>query len=110
MTNLTTPLVLAFESKLACSDALLSSGNWEQRADTTQWKAVNVIEKSVRGTISNRVKGAAASKIDVKVDKANLQTVDNAALPFNADTLKVNFSLRVIGDLSVPSTCNNPDY
>ncbi|MEZ8147729.1 type I-F CRISPR-associated protein Csy3 [Enterovibrio norvegicus] len=110
MTNLTTPSVLAFESKLACSDALLSSGNWEQRADSTQWQAVNVIEKSVRGTISNRVKGAKASKIDAEVEKANLQTVDNAALPFDADTLKVSFSLRVLGDLSVPSTCNNPDY
>lgn len=110
MTNLTTPSVLAFESKLACSDALLSSCNWEQRADATLWQAVNVIEKSVRGTISNRVKGAKASKIDAEVEKANLQTVDNAALPFNADTLKVSFSLRVLGDLSIPSTCNNPDY
>ncbi|WP_150139578.1 type I-F CRISPR-associated protein Csy3 [Candidatus Enterovibrio escicola] len=110
MTNLTTPSVLAFESKLACSDALLSSGNWEQRTDTTQWQAVNVIEKSVRGTISNRVKGAKASKIDAEIEKANPKTVDNAALPFNANTLKVNFSLRVIGGLSVPSTCNNPDY
>lgn len=110
MTNITTPSVLAFESKLACSDALLSSGNWAQRADATQWTAVNVIEKSVRGTISNRVKGAKASKIDAEVEKANLQTVDNAALPFNADTLKVSFSLRVLGVLSVPSTCNSPDY
>ncbi|WP_339376612.1 type I-F CRISPR-associated protein Csy3 [Candidatus Enterovibrio escicola] len=29
---------------------------------------------------------------------------------FTAILLKVNFSLRVIGGLSVPSTCNNPDY
>lgn len=110
MTDLKTPSVLAFESKLACSDALLSSGNWDDRANGATWPAINVIEKSVRGTISNRIKGAKASKIDAEVEKANLQTVDNAALPFDADTLKVRFTLRVLGDLAMPSTCNNPDY
>ncbi|WP_261817609.1 type I-F CRISPR-associated protein Csy3 [Vibrio gallicus] len=110
MTKLTTPSVLAFESKLACSDALMFAGNWSQRDNTDTWQAVHVIEKSVRGTISNRVKGAKASKIDAEVEKANLQTVDNAALPFDADTLKLQFTLRVLGDLSTPSTCNNPEY
>ncbi|MDC5842326.1 type I-F CRISPR-associated protein Csy3 [Vibrio europaeus] len=109
MTKLTTPSVLAFESKLACSDAVMFSGNWQTRSDNT-WQAIEVTEKSVRGTISNRLKGAKASKIDAEVEKANLQTVDNAALPFDADTLKVVFTLRVLGDLAVPSTCNNPDY
>lgn len=110
MTKLTTPSVLAFESKLACSDALMFSGRWEQRDNADAWLPIPVIEKSVRGTISNRVKGAKASKIDAEVEKANLQTVDNAALTFNADTLKLQFTLRVLGDLSTPSTCNSPDY
>lgn len=109
-TDLKTPSVLAFESKLACSDALLSSGNWDDRDNAATWPAINVTEKSVRGTISNRIKGAKASKIDAEVEKANLQTVDTAALPFDANTLKVRFSLRVLGDLAIPSTCNNPDY
>ncbi|KOO04494.1 type I-F CRISPR-associated protein Csy3 [Vibrio nereis] len=110
MTKLTTPSVLAFESKLACSDALMYAGNWQQRDKVEAWHPISVIEKAVRGTISNRVKGAKASKIDAEVEKANLQTVDNAALPFDADTLKLEFTLRVLGDLSTPSTCNNPDY
>ncbi|WP_282177298.1 type I-F CRISPR-associated protein Csy3 [Vibrio nereis] len=110
MTKLTTPSVLAFESKLACSDALMYAGNWQQRDKVDAWQPISVIEKAVRGTISNRVKGAKASKIDAEVEKANLQTVDNAALPFDADTLKLEFTLRVLGDLSTPSTCNNPDY
>jgi len=110
MTKLTTPSVLAFESKLACSDALMYAGNWQQRDKVETWHPISVIEKAVRGTISNRVKGAKASKIDAEVEKANLQTVDNAALPFDADTLKLKFTLRVLGDLSTPSTCNNPDY
>ncbi|PSU36288.1 type I-F CRISPR-associated protein Csy3 [Photobacterium lutimaris] len=110
MTKLTTPSVLAFESKLACSDALMFAGNWQQRDNVGSWQPVPVFEKSVRGTISNRIKGAKASKIDAEVEKANPQTVDNAALPFDADTLKLQFTLRVLGDLSTPSTCNNPDY
>lgn len=110
MTKLTTPSVLAFESKLACSDALMFSGRWEQRESVEAWLPVPVIEKAVRGTISNRVKGAKASKIDAEIEKANPQTVDNAALPFNANTLKLQFTLRVLGDLSTPSACNNPDY
>ena len=110
MIKLTTPSVLAFESKLACSDAVMFSGNWENRDNKAAWTAIQVTEKSVRGTISNRLKGAKASKIDAEVEKANLQTVDNAALPFDADTLKVTFTLRVLGELAQPSTCNNPEY
>lgn len=110
MTKLTTPSVLAFESKLACSDAVMFSGNWKERNNSVSWTAIPVTEKSVRGTISNRLKGAKASKIDAEVEKANLQTVDNAALPFDADTLKVAFTLRVLGELEQPSTCNNPEY
>ena len=79
MSKLTTTSVLAFESKLACSDAVMHSGNWQSRAEKNGWTAIQVTEKSVRGTISNRLKGAKASKIDAEVEKANLQTVDNAA-------------------------------
>ncbi|UAB71342.1 type I-F CRISPR-associated protein Csy3 [Vibrio sp. SCSIO 43132] len=110
MTKLTTPSVLAFESKLACSDAVMFSGSWDNRSHSADWLAIPVKEKSVRGTISNRLKGAKASKIDAEIEKANPQTVDNAALPFDADTLKVSFTLRVLGNLATPSTCNNPEY
>lgn len=110
MSKLTTPSVLAFESKLASSDALMFAGKWDSRLQATSWQPINVIEKSVRGTISNRVKGAKASNIDAEIEKANLQTVDNAALHFDADTLKITFTLRVLGDLSTPSTCNSPEY
>jgi CRISPR-associated protein, Csy3 family len=107
--KLTTPSVLAFEAKLVPSDALMYAGNWEKG----DWQPIQVGEKSVRGTISNRLKAATANdpaKLDAEVSKANLQTVDIAALPHDADTLKVTFSLRVLSGLHVPSTCNNPDY
>ena len=112
-TKLTTPSVLAFESKLACSDGVMFAGNWDQRQSSQQWPAIQVCEKSVRGTISNRLKAADTSdpaKLDAKIQNANLQTVDNAALAFDTDTLKLCFTLRILGDLATPSTCNSPDY
>lgn len=113
--KLTTASVLAFESKLANSDAIMMSGNWEDIKDNQKWVAIKVEEKSVRGTISNRLKSSDPkfkdpAKLDAEVTKANLQTVDNAALPFDTDTLKVSFTLRVLGDLATPSACNDPDY
>lgn len=111
--KLKTASVLAFERKLSNSDALMSSGNWQDREKSRQWPAIQVVEKSVRGTISNRQGNANVSdpsKLDSEVQKANLQTVDNAALPFDSDTLKVQFTLRVLGDVQQPSACNDPDY
>lgn len=107
--KLKTPSVLAFEAKLVPSDALMFSGNWNEQT----WQAIQVGEKAVRGTISNRLKSAKANdpaKLDAEVSKANLQTVDIAALQHSTDTLKVVFTLRVLGGLSTPSTCNSPDY
>lgn len=104
-----TASVLAFERKLANSDAIMLAGNWRQ----DNWQPVKIQEKAVRGTISNRLKNTLASdptKLDAEIQKANLQRVDVAALPFDADTLKVSFSLRVLGNFAVPSVCNDQDY
>lgn len=107
--KLKTPSVLAFEAKLIPSDALMFAGN----ANEDNWQPIIVGEKAVRGTISNRLKAAKANdpaKVDAEVSKANLQTVDVAALPHSADTLKLVFTLRVLSHLHVPSTCNDPTY
>jgi len=107
--KLSTPSVLAFEAKLLPSDALMFAGNWDENV----WQPVIVGEKSVRGTISNRLKAATANdpaKLDAEVSKANLQTVDIAALPHHTDTLKLVFTLRILSDLHIPSTCNDPAY
>lgn len=111
MAAVKTASVLAFERKLANSDGLLFAGNWVK--PDGEWKPIALQEKSVRGTISNRQKNAVLNdpaKLDQEVNKANLQTVDTAALPFDCDTLKVVYSLRVLGDLPTPSACNSPDY
>ena len=112
-TKLTTASVLAFERKLSNSDALMYSGNWANTASASDWQAIEITEKDVRGTISNRQKNAIQSdpaKLDAEVQKPNLQRVDVAALPFEHDTLKVAFSLRILGDLILPSACNCQDY
>ncbi|NHQ87827.1 type I-F CRISPR-associated protein Csy3 [Iodobacter sp. HSC-16F04] len=108
-----TASVLAFERKLSNSDAVMHAGKWEERAISGQWPALAILSKDVRGTISNRLKNAVASdpaKLDAEIQKANLQRVDMAALPFDADTLKVSFTLRVLGNLVLPSACNDQEY
>lgn len=111
--ELKTASVLAFERKLDPSDALFSSGDWEDRHNSAAWPAVTVREKSVRGTISNRLKTKGEqdpAKLDAAIQSPNLQSVDVATLPPDADTLRVSFTLRVLGGAGVPSACNNAAY
>jgi len=109
---LKTASVLAFERKLDPSDALFSAGAWDERAQYIQWNGIPVREKSVRGTISNRLKAKDQDpvKLDAAIENPNLQTVDVAALPHDADTLAVRFTLRVLAGAGTPSACNNAEY
>lgn len=110
--ELTTASVLAFERKLDPSDALMFAGSWENRDQESNWTPLAIREKSVRGTISNRLKAKEQdpAKLDASIQAPNLQTVDVANLPADADTLKVTFTLRVLGGTGVPSACNNSAY
>lgn len=108
-TAVKTASVLAFERKLATSDAVMYSGSWQG----SKWQPIHIQEKAVRGTISNRLKNPRfndPAKLDAEIQKANLQRVDVAALPQDADTLRVKFTLRVLGNLSTPSVCNDLAY
>lgn len=107
-----TASVLAFERKLDPSDALFFSGDWSQRNEMTGWRPVGIRPKSVRGTISNRLKtkDQDPAKLDAAIENPNLQTVDVAALPADADTLKASFTLRVLAGTGKPSACNNAEY
>lgn len=111
--KLITPSVFAFERKLDPSDALFYAGKWDDRRNSQNWKAISLREKAVRGTISNRLKTGGSddsAKLDAKVEDANLQRVDVAALPNDCDTLKVCFTLRILGDVGKPWVCNNVEY
>lgn len=111
-TTLKTASVLAFERKLDPSDALLFSGNWAERDTAANWTAIEVREKSVRGTISNRLKAKDQdpTKVDAAIENANLQKVDIATLDSEQDTLQMRFTLRVLPGAGTPSACNNADY
>lgn len=110
--KLTTPSVLAFERKLDPSDALFAAGAWADQNKAESWQPVAVREKSVRGTISNRLKtkDQDPAKLDAAIENPNPQTVDVATLPPEADTLRVSFSLRVLPGTGEPTACNNIEY
>jgi len=98
---------LAFEKKLVPSDGYLYGTNWDEK---THAIPLTLQEKSVRGTISNRLKAAIQNdpaKLNAEVEKANLQRVDACALGQDQDTLKLHFTLKVLGGLAQPSACNN---
>ncbi len=105
--NQDTASVLAFEKKLVPSDGYMYGTQWHDRSVVTP---LQLIEKSVRGTISNRLKAAIKSdpvKLNAEVEKANLQTVDSCALAPEQDTLKLHFTLKILGGVQQPSACNN---
>lgn len=110
--DIKTPSVLAFERKLLNSDGLMYCCSWNTRTHG-MCRPISIEAKDVRGTISNRLKTAAESdpaKLDAKIQNPNLQRVDVAALPFDADTLQLSFTLRVLGDIGKPCACNDTKY
>jgi CRISPR-associated protein Csy3 len=105
--------VLAFEKKLVPSDGFMYGTTWENRCNTKGDKPLKLIEKSVRGTISNRLKKALQNdpqKLNAEVEKPNLQKVDSCALPMELDTLKLQFTLKVLSGVEQPSACNNANF
>ena len=91
-----TASVLAFEKKLAPSDGFMYGTTWDNRNKTELASPLKLQEKSVRGTISNRLKAAVKNdplKLDAEVEKPNLQRVDSCALAMDQDTLKLSFTL-----------------
>ena len=102
MTTIKTPSILAFEKKLVPSDARFYGTAWGEasQADPT---ALHLVEKSVRGTLSNR-------KPKGKLEGANLQRVDSCSLLQGQDTLKVVFTLKVLSGFQNPSSCNDNEF
>jgi CRISPR-associated protein Csy3 len=125
------PAVLAFDKKIVVSDAVMSATNWVYQnlqnehlkcEPTKSWEEamgvaatipLKLQEKSVRGTISNRLKSAIAkdpTKLNAEVEKANLQTVDACALPLDKDTLKLEFTVKFLGNIDQACTCDKPEF
>lgn len=107
------PSLLSCERKINVSDAVFQAGTWnfkfsisEEGQSADGFTPIPVVEKSVRGTVSNRV--TARSRLNVEA--ANLQTVDSASLPRGKDTLLVSFSVRILPGLGQTSSCNDGIY
>lgn len=103
MTFKTPPSMLAFERKLEPSDALMTSGNWEDiESALDSWKLITPKSRTLRGTKSQYAKD--------NREEANISEGDDAYLPLDKDTLKVSFTLRIIGNLGEPFGCNDPNF
>ncbi len=100
------PTLLSFERKNENSDALMFSGNWSDKENTEAWNPIEIVQRFNRSTQS------AFGTDDEKKSQANPASSDSddANLSFEHDTLKVSFTLRVIGNLGQPFACNKPEF
>lgn len=113
--TLTTPTVLSFDRKLENSDALMFSGNWKNKDKQDEWKEIRLTERRNRGVIGNKLPADITDNeeaMEKETLKPNPVWGDEATLPLNSDhdTLKISFTLRVLGNLHIPSACNNWEY
>lgn len=99
------PSVLAFERKLEVSDALMYAGDWEKRSEDN-WHKVPITKRQNRSTISPE----GTSEEDKTKPNPKASNSDDANLLQDTDTLRVSFSLRVIGNLGKPFSCNSPEF
>lgn len=103
-TKTTMPSVLAFSRKLEVSDALMASGIWNDIDKKDEWQPITPHEKRNRATHSQY-----GAKEEDK-SKPNLSWGDDASLPHDADTLRISFTLKVLGRLEEPTACDKPAF
>lgn len=105
--NIELPSLLSFERKLEPSDALMYAGNWgEDPIKTNGWDMIPITKRQNRSTIS-----AHGTKDDDKTKPNPVSSdSDDANLPHDKDTLKVSFTLRVVGGVGSPFACNEPNF
>lgn len=100
------PSMLAFERKLETSDALMFSGDWNKINQADAWKAIPITKRQNRSTQSAH---GTSDADKIKPNPVSSDS-DDANLPLAHDTLKVSFSMRVVGNLGVPFGCNSPVF
>lgn len=107
------PSVLAFDRKLENSDALMFAGNWSDKNGATEWNKIEISERRNRGVMGHKLTNELLDNPDdlqKEVEKPNPVWGDDATLPHDCNTLKVSFTLRVLGSPYIPSVCNKPTY
>ncbi len=110
------PSLLSFDRKLETSDALMYSGSWENVPENfddeekekliAAWKKIQISPRHNRSTQSAEGTSDANKTAPNPVSSGN----DDANLLSGNDTLKVSFTMRVIGNVGLPFACNDPDF
>jgi len=112
------PSLLSFDRKLETSDALMYSGKWKdigkkiinedekKEQQIEAWKKIQISPRNNRSTQSaegtSNVNKTAPNPVSSGNDDANLFSGN--------DTLKVSFTMRIIGNVGFPFACNDPDF
>lgn len=100
------PSMLSFDRKLETSDGLMFAGNWEDKGLQEKWDAIQIVKRQNRSTQSaygiDDDKKTAPNPVSSDSDDANL--------PIDKDTLRLGFSLRIVGNFGKPFACNKPDF
>lgn len=100
------PSMLSFERKLETSDGLMFAGNWSDKDQQEKWSSISIVKRQNRSTQSaygiDDIKKTAPNPVSSDSDDANL--------PTGKDTLRVSFTLRIVGNLGEPYACNKPDF
>ncbi len=106
------PSVLSFNRKLEPSDALMFSGSWCDIESNDKWKKIEVIDRRNRGVKSNFLNEVLEDEVALQkqIEEPNPVWGDDASLPHDHDTLKISFTLRIIGEVDVPAACNKVPY
>ena len=123
------PSVLAFERKLEISDGLMYAGIFDNhdKLNITIKKTVidkktgfdKEIEQEILAwqeiPITPRTNRATQSQYNtdensVKKINPNITNADHAAIPDNCNTLKVSWTMRIIGNVGKPFSCNTADF
>jgi len=115
------PSVLSFEKKLVPSDGYFYGTKWSEinfnNLQEIKKQPLKIVEKSVRGVIGNRFNSKDAkdfekdpTKLDKKVENANLQTIDSCFLGEDQDTLMMHFTLKILSGLEQPWVSNGKEF
>jgi CRISPR-associated protein Csy3 len=101
------PSLLSFERKLEASDALMYAGNWGVNpVKENEWKMIPITERWNRSTQSAHGIDDSKKSLPNPVSAGS----DDASLPHDKNTLKVSFTLRVVGGIGNPFACNDPSF
>lgn len=131
------PTILSFTRNIEPSDGLMYSGKWEairkensdveikasknsivldiegqkEKVDLritakrhNNWREIPLTVRKNRGTFSH------STATDAEKKKSNLAEGDKASLFDGDDTLKLSFTLKILGNVGEPTACNEPVY